>query len=282
MYNVGKSKRLKRIFSHDSGKIVVVPLDDSLLAGPSNGLNDLKSKTEKIISAAPNAIIGFQGLIRNFAELIGHTPNILNITASTTKSIHTRKVVVGSVELAVRLDAEAVAVHVNISSKYESEMLKIMGEVSQECERYGMPLMGIMYPRTENPDGTDNNYYDLKKDNVKKYAELIAHSARVGVELGANIIKTQYTGNPDSFAMVVEACKPIPIVIAGGPPVSLKEMLVNAQGAMIAGAAGISYGRNIFTRDNPEPYINAIKEIVLNKKSVEEAEELFNQLISKT
>ncbi len=281
MEQIGKIKRLNRIFSHSSGRIVIVPLDDSLLAGPSNGLENLKVKTEKIIAGAPNAIIGFQGLLRNFASSIGGMPSILNITASTTKSIHTRKVLVGSVELALRLGAEAVAVHVNISSKYESEMLKILGEISLECERFGMPLLGIMYPRKENEDYTDNNYYDLKKNDVKKYTELVAHAARVGVELGSDIIKTQYTGDPESFKLVVDACNPIPIIIAGGSPISITEMLRNAEGVVKAGGAGISYGRNIFTRQNPVPYIEAVKEIIHNNKSVEEAEFFFNNLTNK-
>lgn len=270
MQYIGRNKRLKRIFSHESGRIVIVPLDDSLLAGAINGLENLKAKTEKIITAKPNAIIGFQGLLKNFSGIIKDTPSILNITASTTNSAHTRKVLVGSVELAIMLGVEAVAIHVNISSKYESEMLKLFGDVSIECHRLGMPLLGIMYPRKENEDGSDNNYSDLKKTERKKYAELVAHSARVGVELGADFIKTQYTGDPETFKYVVEACNPIPVVVAGGTPVEMLEMLKIAEGAIKGGASGISFGRNIFSRDNPSLFIQAVKKVIYENHTAEE------------
>jgi DhnA family fructose-bisphosphate aldolase class Ia len=270
MQNVGKEKKLERIFAHESGKIVIVPLDDSLLAGPINGLENLKNKTEKIILAKPNAIIGFQGMFKNFSNIIKDTPSILNITASTTRSIHTRKVLVGSLELAIMLGVEAVAVHVNISSKYESEMLKSFADISLECHRLGMPILGIMYPRKEFADGSDNNYYDLKQSDRNKYAELVAHSARVGVELGADFIKTQYTGDSETFNYVVESCKPIPIVVAGGSKVEMLDMLKIAEGANLGGGSGISFGRNIFSRDNPAQYINAVKKVVFENQKAED------------
>jgi DhnA family fructose-bisphosphate aldolase class Ia len=271
MNQVGKNKRLSKIFSHDSGKIVVVPLDDSLLSGPINGLQELNGKARKILAASPNAVIGFQGLFRSLADVIGETPSILNLTASTTRSLHTRKTLVGSLELAIMLGVEAVAVHVNISSKYESEMLRIFGEVSIECSRVGMPLMGIMYPRAEGPDGTDDNYYGLKNSDRRKYAEFVAHAARVGMELGADFIKTQYTGDPESFRTVVDACAGIPVLVAGGTRVDPLEMLTIAEGAMQAGAGGISFGRNIFSREDPTPFIEAVKKVVLEDCSAEEA-----------
>ena len=271
MQRIGRNKRLNRIFTHELGRIVIVPLDDSLLAGTANGLENLKPKIEKIIAAKPNAIIGFHGLLKNFSGIIKNTPSILNITASTTNSAHTRKVLVGSVELAMMLGVEAVAVHVNISSKYESEMLKLFGEVSLECHRLGMPLLGIMYPRKENDDGSDNNYLDVKKSERKKYAELVAHAARVGVELGADIIKTQYTGDPETFKYVVEACNPIPVIVAGGTPVSMLEMLTIAEGAIKGGGVGISFGRNIFSRDDPAHFIYAIKKVIYENHTAEEA-----------
>lgn len=272
MEQIGRTKRLKKIFSHESGKIVIVPLDDSLLAGATNGLEILEPKVKNIITAEPNAIIGFQGLFKNYSNIIGNTPCILNITASTTMSKHTKKVLVGSVELAMMLGVEAVAVHVNISSKYESEMLKLFGDVSLQCHRLGMPLMGIMYPRNENENGNDNNYYDLKKSNRKKYAELVAHAARIGVELGADFIKTQYTGDPETFKYVIEACNPVPVVVAGGTPLNMLEMLKIAEGAIKGGGAGISFGRNIFTRENPTIYINAVKKVVYENFTAEQAE----------
>ena len=70
-------------------------------------------------------------------------------------------------------------------------MLSTLGAISKECESAGMPLLGIMYPRTEG-ENSDNNYLNLKQSQPLKYAELVAHAARVGVDLGVDFIKTQY------------------------------------------------------------------------------------------
>ena len=81
-------------------------------------------------------------------------------------------------------------------------MLSTLGEISRHCQEWGMPLLAMMYPRG-------------RKIKDEYSAESIAHAARVGAELGADIVKTNYSGDPDSFASVVDSC-PVPVVIAGG------------------------------------------------------------------
>jgi DhnA family fructose-bisphosphate aldolase class Ia len=277
MQEIGVNKKLKRIFSHSSGKAVITPIDDSLLAGAINGLENMKVKIGQIISESPNAIIAFQGTIRHYADIIGNVPTILNLTASTTNIHHTRKNLISTIELAIQLGVEAVAVHVNLSSIYEHEMLTILGKVSADCHRYGIPLMAIMYPRKENADGSDNNYYELKENNNAEYTNLVAHAARVGMELGADMIKTQYTGNVESFKKVVNACAPVPVVIAGGFPIEIDKLLDVAEGVVKAGGTGISFGRNIYTRENPSPYIQAMKDIILDSMPKKEALEKFKK-----
>jgi len=279
MQEIGINKRLKRIFSHSNGKVVIAPIDDSLLVGAINGLENMKTKVEQIISGSPNAIIAFQGTIKHYADIIGNIPTILNLTASTTNIQHTRKSLISTVELAIQLGVEAVAVHVNLSSIYEHEMLNILGRASMDCHRYGIPLMAIMYPRGENTDGSDNNYYELRENNNTEYTNLVAHAARVGMELGADIIKTQYTGNTESFKKVVCACAPIPVVVAGGIPIEIDKLLDVAEGTIKAGGAGVSFGRNIYTRKNPLQYIQAVKDIVLDDMSKKEALERFNKYL---
>jgi DhnA family fructose-bisphosphate aldolase class Ia len=259
--HIGKARRLLRLFSLKSGRIVIVPVDDSLIGGPSHGLEKLGKKLEQIVEFPPNAIMGFAGLFRHYSDLLKKVPCILNLTASTVKSTHTRKILVGSVKQAVQLGIEAIAIHVNITSIYESEMLHTLGVISEECENFGVPLLAIMYPRSENKDG-DENYVNLKEHNRREYMYLVAHAARVGLELGADVIKTQYTGDPESFSFVVDACKPVPIVAAGGPAVEPTAMLQMAYDIISAGAAGVSFGRNIFGRVNPQEHILALCAIV--------------------
>lgn len=267
---VGKTRRMNRLLSSITRRIVLVPLDDSLITGPTTGLEQLRSKVELIVKHPPDAIMGFAGLFRNHSDFLSRVPGILNLTASTIRSQHTRKTLIGTVDQAVQLGLDAVAVHVNISSRYESEMIHILGVIAQECDSVGMPLLAIMYPRSETDSG-DENYNEIKLKDRQRYAELVAHAARVGTELGADIIKTQYTGDPESFRFVVEACAPVPVVVSGGPVLPPDRMLQTAYEAICAGGAGVSFGRNVFSRPDPRPFIAALRGIVHDGLTTEAA-----------
>lgn len=273
---LGYKRRLHRILKPGRRGAILVPLDDTLLAGPTLGLDRPNAKLERILAAAPDAIVGFKGLLAQNIELLDETPFILNLTASTTLGQHTRKVLIGSTIEALRLGADGVAVHVNISSVYETEMLKILGSVSHECENYGIPLLAHMYLRGES-DGKDNNYLRLKTGNRRQYAGRVAHACRVAVDLGAAIIKTNFTGDAESFSTVTNACTGVPVLVAGGPPIKIKNLLEVAHLALEGGAAGICFGRNIFSRPDPERYLKALKVIVHEKRSLSAALNVFNE-----
>lgn len=259
MSEAGKFIRLSRIFQN--GRAVIVPMDDGLIDGPEEGLRRQQQKLKEIIDGGADAVLGFRGLFKNSYSAFGRVAGIMNLTASTVRSTHTKKVLIGQVEDALYMGLEAVAVHVNISSEYESGMLEILGTIAHQCEIAGMPLMALMYPRSEIA-GRDNNYLELKTQNPQAYAELVRHAARVGVELGADIIKTQYTGSSETFTTVVEACGSVPVVIAGGPRSTKDEALRNAYGAIQAGAAGICFGRNTFNRSNTTDFVTQLRRIV--------------------
>jgi DhnA family fructose-bisphosphate aldolase class Ia len=266
---LGKQCRINRIIDPSTNKTVIVPVDDSLLFGPFSGLETMDSKLKDITGAKPNAVLAFRGAFRNHPAYFENIPGIMNLTASTVKSIHTRKIIIGSVVDAVRMGMDGVAAHVNVSSKYENEMLSNIGIIYRECERFGMPLIAIMYPRREG-DGCDDNYEELRQSDPESFAKLVAHSCRIAVELGADIIKTQFTGDVDTFRTVIEASKPIPVVIAGGPKLKPLDALRNASDALNAGAAGISYGRNVFSRRKSSAFIFALKKVVHEGKEPED------------
>jgi DhnA family fructose-bisphosphate aldolase class Ia len=105
------------------------------------------------------------------------------------------------------------------------------------------------------------NEYDVK---------LVKHAARVGAELGADIVKVVYTGSAESFREVVEGCF-VPVVIAGGEKMENDEDIVEmVKGAMSAGAAGVSIGRNVFQHKAPEMIVQTISRIVHGSSAAEE------------
>ena len=274
MKPTGKERRLNRIFNKNSGNTIIAPLDDSLLTGPIMGLQNLEEKINKIVLGKPNAFLAFRGQFIHYSDQFLNSGGILNISASTTRSNYSRKVIIGDVNEAVELGLDAVAVHVNVTSQYEFEMLRDLGQISLECNRIGMQLVAIMYPRKEPVEMLNTvsyEYYDIKESDNNKYADLVCHCVRIAVELGADIIKTQYTGNRESFAKVIQAAQKVPVVCAGGPPIEVLKVLENAFDIIATGGRGLSFARNIFVRKNPTCLIQTLSEIVHNKSTVKDA-----------
>ncbi len=270
---LGKTKRLNKIFNNE--KVLIAPVDDSLLFGPYNGLYDLKDTIEKIKTTNPNAILGFKGAYQYTIKT--NIPFIYNITASTVLGAHTKKMKIANIEDIVAMGVECVAVHINFSSIYENKMLECLATTTNECDKFGIPVMAIAYPRKE-IDGKDYNYEDLKEKSIEEYTNLICHCVRVAAELGADIIKTQYTGSQKSFKKVIESALGKPVVIAGGKEISVEESYKMAYDAMKAGASGLSYGRNVFNSKNIIPYINGLKSIIFDNTNVETALKIYKDI----
>lgn len=255
--NIGKKIRLEKIFDKKSKETIIVPMDHGVNVGPIDGLVKMSEIIEKVREGGANAVILHKGIAKNCFP--GNISLMVHISGSTTAGPDVNnKVLVASVEEAIRLGADGVSIHVNIGAKEEPEMLKALGVVANSCDRWGMPLLAMMYPRGEKIDSEHN----------PKWVKMVA---RIGAELGADIVKTNYTGDVESFREVVEGC-PVPVVIAGGPKMgSDREVLEMVFGAMKAGAKGISIGRNVFQHENPTKMVRALAKIVHEGKSVEEA-----------
>lgn len=235
----------------------MVPMDHGFTQGPITGIVDMQTIVDKLRKGRADAIVIHKGIARCVDT--GRLGLIVHLVGSTDISLNpNRKVEVCSIEEALRLGADAVSVHVNVGSEQEHEMLQTVGKISDECDRLGMPLLAMMYPR--GPKVTSEHNLDLVK-----------HAARVAAEIGADIVKTVYTGSVESFRDVIKGC-PIPVVIAGGPKVETeREFLEMVHGAMQAGSVGISIGRNIFQHPNPTGMVKALNAIVHRKTDVSEA-----------
>ncbi len=263
MITVGKSIRMERIMNRNTGKTVIVPMDHGATVGPIDGLIDISTAVNQVAEGGANAVIGHIGLPkyghRHEGKDIGL---VLHLSASTMLSTRpNRKVIVNTVENALRMGADGVSVHVNIGDEDEAEMLQDLGRIAVECNYWGMPLIAMMYPR--GPQIKD-----------EKALEVVKIAARVGAELGADFVKTNYTGDPESFAEVVAGC-PAPVLIAGGSKLTTKEMFETIEGAMQAGAKGLSIGRNVFQHKNPTLFVKAASAIVHDNLSAVEALEML-------
>ena len=257
---IGKKIRLERIINRHTGRTVIAPMDHGVSNGPMKGIIDIDKTVESISQGGADAILMHTGIVeqghRGYGKDIGL---IVHLSASTSLAPNpNNKVIVTSVEKAIQLGADAVSVHVNLGSETESEMLQELGEISETCSYWGIPLLAMMYPRGQKVE----NEHDV---------ELVKHAARVGSELGVDIVKTNYTGDPDSFKEVVEGAL-VPVVIAGGPKVDTdEELLQMVKDSIEVGGAGVAFGRNLFQAENPGKITKAISEVVHNDLEVNEA-----------
>ena len=256
---LGKRIRLERIINRNTGKTVIVPMDHGISVGPIDGLLNMKEIIQKVADGGANAIVEHKGLVAEGHRAGGADIGlILHLSASTSLSPYPNaKTLVCSVEEAIKLGADAVSIHVNLGNGGEKEMLNDFGRVSYEARTWGMPLLAMIYPRGEKI----KDEYDVKA---------IKHAARVGCEMGADIVKVSYTGSVETFREVVAGCL-VPVVIAGGPKMdSDRDILEMVKGAIDAGGSGVSIGRNVFQHKHPDRIVRAISGIVNEGIIVEE------------
>jgi fructose-bisphosphate aldolase / 2-amino-3,7-dideoxy-D-threo-hept-6-ulosonate synthase len=255
---IGKQIRMERIFDRNTGKAVIVPMDHGLSSGPIQGIANLKEAVDQVAIGGANAIVEHKGQVARGHRKSGPDVGlIVHLSGSTSMSPEPNaKTLVCTVEEALQLGADGVSVHINIGNGHEKEMLADLGKVEHAASEWGMPLLAMIYPRGERI----KDEYD---------AGAIKHAARLGAEMGADVVKVSYTGDRDSFREVVEGCH-VPVIIAGGPKMeSDRSMLEMVKGAMEAGAAGTSIGRNVFQHKNPTRIVAAISMIVHENASVD-------------
>ena len=254
---LGKRIRMERILNRNTGKTIIVPMDHGISVGPIDGLRDMKSIIQNVSEGGANAIVEHKGLVTEGHRGGGNDIGlIIHLSGSTSLSPYPNaKTLVCSVEEAIKIGADAVSIHVNLGNGGEREMLHDFGRVSYEARTWGMPLLAMIYPRGEKI----KDEFDVNS---------VKHAARVGFEMGADIVKVSYTGSVDTFREVVRGSG-IPVVIAGGPKMdSDKDILEMVKGSIDAGGSGISIGRNVFQHKNPKRMVQAMSAIVNDNSSV--------------
>ncbi|MDA4113682.1 MAG: 2-amino-3,7-dideoxy-D-threo-hept-6-ulosonate synthase [Thaumarchaeota archaeon] len=256
----GKQVRLARVLKN--GRMLCIPMDHSLAVGPISGLEDTEETINQIARGGATSFLVQKGIIKSLSKPVP-IGMIIQLSASTTLGMApNRKILIASVEESMRLGVDAISIHINIGGKEEPEMLQQLGMVADSCDEYQVPFIAMMYPRGE---------------NIKDPSDpvTVAHVARIGAEAGADIVKTVYTGSPETFREVVRKC-PVPVVLAGGAKAESDEALLRmAEDAMKAGAMGVTFGRNVFQHSNPMLIVRALKRVVIDKAGVEEAMEVF-------
>lgn len=263
---LGKQVRMERIINRTTGRTIIVPMDHGVTMGLVDGLIDMREAVNDMARAGADAVLMHKGLVRCSYRSAGRDIGlIIHLSASTALSTQANaKTLVGSVEEGLKHGADGVSIHINLGDPHEREMLADFGQVAEACDNWHMPLLAMVYAR--GPEV--KNSFDPKN---------IAHCARVGVELGADIVKVSYTGSPETFAEVVENCC-VPVVIAGGERMdSDRAVLQMTYDSLMAGGSGISMGRNVFQHPRRVELVRALRAIVQENATVDQALELMGE-----
>lgn len=241
-----KALRLRRLSRPHDDRYLFVPLDHSVSDGPVVPRDRWRDLVHAVVRGGADAIIVHKGRVRTIdPAVLGGCALIVHLSAGTAHMADVNaKVLVGEVDEALRLGADAVSVHVNIGSDTESRQLADLGTVAAACDSWNVPLVVMAYargPRIVDP----------------KDPALLAHVVNIAADLGADIVKTNLA---DDMTEVVASC-PIPVIVAGGPA-SAHSLAGHARVAMDAGCAGLAVGRRVFTSPAPMHLVAELASIV--------------------
>ncbi|WP_440990982.1 2-amino-3,7-dideoxy-D-threo-hept-6-ulosonate synthase [Haloarchaeobius baliensis] len=255
MTTPGTRARLGRVGT--DGNYLVVPMDHGITLGAVQGLKDIESTIDAVTRAGADAVLTQKGIAPRVHDNKNEAGYIVHLNASTTIGPDTNdKRLTGTVEEAIRAGADAVSFHINVGSDHEPEQIEDLAGITDVASRFGIPVLAMAYARGPGVDSTD--------------PESLGHAVRLAEELGADIVKTGYSGDGASFEHVCESTR-LPVLIAGGARGSDRETVEMVRGAMDGGAAGVSMGRSIFQHEDPAAITTAVSAIVHDDASVDEA-----------
>jgi len=251
----GLSARLERISTND--RYLIVPMDHGITMGAVDGLVDIESTIDGVTRGGADAVLTQRGVAPRVHPNKNDAGYIVHVNGSTTIGPdESDKRVTATAEDAVRAGADAVSFHINVGSDHEPDQIEELAELTADADRLGLPVLAMAYARGPGVDETD--------------PESLGHAVRLAEELGADVVKTGYSGGGDSFARVTESTR-LPVVIAGGSKGTDRETVEMVRGAMDGDAAGVSMGRSIFQHEDPEGIARAVSVIVHDDAGVEEA-----------
>jgi len=251
----GTQARLDRIGT--DGRYLTVPMDHGITIGAVDGLKRIEDTIDAVTRGGADAVLTQKGIASRVHPNRNGAGYVVHCNASTAVGPDANdKRMTATVEEAIRAGADAVSMHINVGSDSEPTQIGDLADLSRRADEFGIPLLAMTYARGPGVDEAD--------------PERLAHAVRLGEELGADVVKTGYSGDAESFEHVVESTR-LPVVIAGGEPEGDHATLVNVRGAMDAGAAGVSMGRTIFQHGDPEAITRAVAGVVHDDLPVDDA-----------
>ncbi len=247
----GMQHRLANIIPPATGRAVMLAVDHGYFLGPTSGLEEPRATVAPLLPYADSLMLT-RGVLRQCVDPSSRIPVVLRVSGGTSilTELSNEEITV-SIEEAIRLNVSAMALSIFVGTENERQTLANLAKLVDMGERYGIAVLAVTAVGK-----------DMQRD-----ARYLSLCCRIAAELGARLVKTYYC---EGFDEVVGGC-PVPIVIAGGKKIEERAALELAHNAVTRGAVGVDMGRNIFQSDNPVGMIRAVRQVVHEKKTPEEA-----------
>ena len=258
----GLQNRLARIIKPYNNRALMLAVDHGYFLGPTERLEDAQSAIAPLLKHCDSLMLT-RGVQRNCVDPRTPVPMVLRVSGGSSiigEDLSREDITVG-IEDALRVNATALAMSMFVGSKYEYQTVVNLGRLVGEAERYGMPVLAVTAVGK-----------DLGRD-----ARYLSLACRMAAEQGAHVVKTYYC---DNFERVVGSC-PVPIIVAGGKKIPERDAMQLTRNAIAGGAVGVDMGRNIWQSDNPVAMIRAIRSIVHQNATVDEAYSMYRGLSQK-
>jgi putative autoinducer-2 (AI-2) aldolase len=234
----------------------MLAVDHGYFLGPTSGLEEPGKTIMPLVSYADSLMLT-RGVLRSSIDPEISTPIVLRVSGGNSiigDDLSNEGLTV-SLDDAIRLNVSAVAISIFVGSKYEHQTLMNLTNLIDECQEYGIPVLAVTAVGKE----------------MARDARYLGLCCRIAAELGASFVKTYYC---DDFEKVVRNC-PVPAVIAGGKKIEEKDALSLAYNAIQRGAVGVDMGRNIFQSEKPLAMIKAVRSIVHQNLTPDEAFDIY-------
>ncbi len=256
----GLKNRIASIIKPSNNRGVMLAIDHGYFLGPTEKLEVPKRTISPLLKYCDSLMVT-RGIVRTSVDPNFPVPIVLRVSGGSSiigEDLSNEKITT-SVKDAVRINASALAMSIFVGAKYEHNSLVSLGNLVNEAEEYGLPVLAVTA---------------VGKELEKRDARYLSLSCRIAAEFGAHIVKTYYC---DNFEKVVNSC-PVPVIIAGGPKIPERDALALTYNGIKAGAAGVDMGRNIWQSQYPIPMIRAVRAIVHSNYNLNQAYELFKKL----
>jgi DhnA family fructose-bisphosphate aldolase class Ia len=264
---VGKQVRLQRLLG-PSGRLLAITVDHPITRGLLPGLEDIRTRMGQLVAGGPDAITMHKGIAEKiFPPYAGKTAMIFKASAYSTEYHPHYDTPVADVEEALRMGADAISVGCIVGGPEQAQQLTFLGKISKEAATVGMPLVAHIYPKGS-----------MIKD--PHAAKAVTYAARVGAELGVDIIKTLWTGSAESFRSVVEGCPAIVALAGGDMGETLEDYLKMTREALDVGLGGVTYGRFVWQHKQPTAVIRALRSLIHENATVQQALQVYETSVA--